>query len=177
MEELRLSVQYVKVLNTKSTKHIWSCPSIRVHRFTANMLKSRFCVRETSKLNYGAASGRVWSDLQKLAHVHPRRAAVCNALTRFGQLPRCIPLVINPERSLPQEFSDEEEDIDALILAHNKSAKQHLNSTLSMVTPMSQTHSGKSCMPSAQICTCIHAPSPYLWCVNCVVSCLNAVLA
>lgn len=108
--------------------------------------------------------------------MRPRRAAVCNTLTRFGRLPARILPSINPERCLPQEFSDEE-DIDALISAHNKTANQHLNSCLSTVPPGSQTHSGKSCMTSAQTCTCIHTPSPYPRCVNCVVSCVNAVLA
>lgn len=84
------------------------------------------------------------------ARLRPRRAAACNALASF---PEAVRLFINPKCCLPQEFSDEEEDIDALISAHNKTDDRHLSSALSTVLPMSQRDSGKSCMLSAQICT------------------------
>lgn len=131
-----------------------------MHRFTVNPTQPRLCVRETSKQITGLHQDASDHISGRLARVRPRRAAVCNTLTRFGRLPACILPFINPERCLPQEFSDEE-DIDALISAHNKTANQHLNSCLSTVPPESQTHPGKSCMPSAQTCTCIHTPSPY----------------
>lgn len=156
VEELMLSLEDVKRLNTKSWSIFETAPPIHVHRFTGNPMKSQLWVRQTSKQIGGSVQTCLITCAEAGQRAPTQSCAGSNAPTHSGQLPRCILLFINPERCLPQEFSDQEEDIDVLISAHNKTANRPLNSALSTVAPMSQTHSGKSCI---QICTCTHCVS------------------
>lgn len=64
-----------------------------------------------------------------------------NCATYKGALasfPDAVSLLIKSERCHPQEFSDEdaEEDIDALMSAHSKTASRRLSNAVSTVTPV-----------------------------------------
>lgn len=97
------------------------------------------------KLNYRSLCGPVWLNLWKLpASTHTAAAWKTAQSTKTlwpasrVSSPCHLPCHLPSDwiRCHPQEFSDEEEDIDALMSAHSKITSRRLSNAVSTVTPV-----------------------------------------
>lgn len=169
-------------------RFIWTYSSIHARKFTVKPMTLWFCVWEMSKQITTLCSNL--SDQIYGSWLHPPTRSCCveNCAMHkdtLASFPDAISLLIKSECCHPQEFSDEdaEEDIDALMSAHSKTASRRLSYTMSTVPLMLKTDSGKSCMLTCSTNMYKHTHThtlPITLCVRCecsIVDCLNIVWA